>query len=224
MAAGSIYGPDVDVLMWDSGMTEKENKAKEMFARQGLLGGAKVPFLWAIPGINNELNLAADVDVGMPGSGHFGVEKAETYDDFESLPWAAQSLKCSQDIKSICKKNEYIGNCWVDRPDVTPPTAQKDVPGGQASWHPGNRKHQIAGRVLAFTLLQALKEVLSMWHEADGYQLADDVWHVTNYYQGMRTKVVAAEDKHCFNYGDFGLPFVCKYPMKVSFWCQSFCF
>jgi hypothetical protein len=34
IAAGSIYGPDVSLLMWDSGMTEgRQSHLIEMFAR-----------------------------------------------------------------------------------------------------------------------------------------------------------------------------------------------
>jgi hypothetical protein len=35
IAAGSTYGPDVDLLMWDSGMTEgRDAHVLDMFARQ----------------------------------------------------------------------------------------------------------------------------------------------------------------------------------------------
>jgi hypothetical protein len=35
IAAGSTYGPDVDLLMWDSGMTEgRDTAVLDMFARQ----------------------------------------------------------------------------------------------------------------------------------------------------------------------------------------------
>jgi hypothetical protein len=42
IAAASLYGPDIDVLMWDSGMTEGPEGA-DLAARQALLGGIKVP-------------------------------------------------------------------------------------------------------------------------------------------------------------------------------------
>jgi hypothetical protein len=37
LASKSIYGPDVDLLVWDSGMTEPNGAHVDLFARQGLL-------------------------------------------------------------------------------------------------------------------------------------------------------------------------------------------
>jgi hypothetical protein len=70
---------------------------------------------------------------------------------------------------------------------------------------------------LAFTILQALKEALTTWNEADGYALADDVWHVTAYYDNIRNKVAALgpEIGECNKYAEQDLQFVCNYPMKV---------
>jgi hypothetical protein len=217
--AGSIYGPDVDFLMWDSGMTEKEGQALDTFARQGILGGIKVPVLWSLfPGILTPLNVHADADVGANGNGYFGVPEAETVEDVAKMPWASKYVRCKGEVSKICRVNEYIGHCWIDRDDVKPPTAQQAEPGGRASWHPGNRKHQVTGRVLAFTILQALKEALTMWNEADGYALADDVWHVTAYYDNIRNKVAALgpEIGQCNKYTEHDVEFVCNYPMKVS--------
>jgi hypothetical protein len=220
LAAGSTYGPDVDMLMWDSGMTEKENKAKEVMMRQGIMGGIKVPILWSLtPQILQELNTAAGMDVGYPGTGFSGLPKAQSYEEIQALPWAAQYVRCSNELSGFCRQFEYDGVCWIDRPDYTPVTPQKDAPGGRAGWHPGNRIHQIQGRVLTFTILQALKEALTMWNdaEADNYQLEDEAWHVTAHYERTRTNLakVPIEDGHCQNYDQFGMEFICKYPMKA---------
>lgn len=55
------------------------------------------------------------------------------------LPWATRYLNCSREANDLCSQSRYLGQCWVDRDDFTPPHEQKAVPGGQASWHPGNR-------------------------------------------------------------------------------------
>lgn len=49
MASRDLYGPRIDVLMWDSGMTEGEAPVKDIFARAGFLAGDKVPVLWGEP-------------------------------------------------------------------------------------------------------------------------------------------------------------------------------
>jgi hypothetical protein len=38
-------------------------------------------------------------------------------------------------------------------------------------------------------ILEALKEVLTMWNNTQNYELADDVWHVTSLYDNTRSKV-----------------------------------
>jgi hypothetical protein len=47
LAAGDIYGKDVDILLWDSGMTEKGDLHSDVFARQALISGNRVPALWS---------------------------------------------------------------------------------------------------------------------------------------------------------------------------------
>ena len=61
IAAGDIYGQDVDMLMWDSGMTEKNNRDIELMHRQGLLASPhKIPVLWTQSArIAREYNQAA---------------------------------------------------------------------------------------------------------------------------------------------------------------------
>jgi hypothetical protein len=135
IAAGSTYGPDVDMLMWDSGMTEGDSKAKDTFHRQGLLGGVKVPVLWTKSADEAKFyRQKAGAHVGGPGSGRLGiiqgqsnVTKIET-----EIPFAVQYMDCANDISSICKDHEYDGVCWIDRPDVTPGTGQQSHPGGRA--------------------------------------------------------------------------------------------
>ena len=46
VASGSIYGPDVSMIMWDSGMTEREASAPDMLHVQSLLSSStKAPLL-----------------------------------------------------------------------------------------------------------------------------------------------------------------------------------
>ena len=42
--AGTFTLGDPDVLMWDSGMTEREGHIKNAFYRQAILSGTRVPF------------------------------------------------------------------------------------------------------------------------------------------------------------------------------------
>jgi hypothetical protein len=221
MAATSIYGPDVDVLMWDSSMTEKGDRPKDLFHRQALMGGdgsynAKVPVLWTNAGNAAKFfNQVAGADVGGIGSGMSGIAAATSFEDLDELPWAARYMACSPDLSSICSENRYDGICWLDRPDFTPTKEQQPYPGGRAGWHPGNREHQLTGRVLTFTFLQAMKEALTLWNDAAGYALADEAWHMTTHYDTVRAGVYEhTGDGHCNEYWRVGMTSLCKFPMK----------
>jgi hypothetical protein len=77
IASGSIYGDKVDILIWDSGMTEKANRDHiDLFFRQGLIGGQHVPVIWSAGGtfdILKVLHEHADADVGEFGLGLDGI-------------------------------------------------------------------------------------------------------------------------------------------------------
>ena len=45
LGARSLYGPDIDVMVWDSHMTERDNQSIDVFMRQVLLSN-RSPFLW----------------------------------------------------------------------------------------------------------------------------------------------------------------------------------
>lgn len=219
MAAGDIYGHDVDMLMWDSGMTENNNRPQELLHRQGLLASQfKVPVLWTkSERIAREYNIAAGVEIGIPGNGNKGLQKSNTLEQLMQQPLSARYLKCSGDVKAICQKHQYDGVCWIDRSDVTPKREQGKAPGGRASWHPGKWEHQLFGRVLAFTILEATKDALTIWYNADQHILDDNVWHVTAHYESLRKRVedMHLEEYHCTNYVENNMAFMCKYPLKV---------
>ena len=190
-----------------------------MFFRQGILGGGKVPMIASAAPRNDVLKLlneVADADVAMIGDQDV-LTKANTLDEVKELPWAAQYVHCGPEISGICRQNAYIGRCWIEREDVTPPTKQKKAPGGRASWHPGNRYHQMKGRAITFMILEALKDALTMWNDAKDYKLADDVWHVTSLYDNTRSKVekLGPDVGSCNKYEDKFSKIMCNTPIKA---------
>lgn len=57
-----------------------------------------------------------------------------------TVPFAARYLNCANEAAQVCKSIRYNSTCWINRDDdIKPVTKQKGQPGGQASWHPGNR-------------------------------------------------------------------------------------
>lgn len=167
LGSADIYGDEMDFMVWDSGMTEgRDGKAVDMFGRQALMGN-RVPVLWHL----NEHLLRlyhehCDADVGQFGSASLGIPISENESQVETLPYATQYMKCNNERGDLCKANKFHANCWVERPDVTPPTKQEAKPGSQVSWHPGFRSHQLTGRILAYTVLTGLKEAITTWKNA----------------------------------------------------------
>lgn len=192
-------------------MTEREPRVVDLFFRQGLIGGAKVPLIMGANGVPlgflQTLYNESAADVGVPGNGMFAIPQTESTEQVETLPWAARYLKCAQEMAQVCRSSgaRYIGNCWVEREDVPPQNwSFKGEPSGRASWHPGNRVHQLSGRVLAFIVLRALEKALSIWSEAANYALPDDAWHMADYYANIRDKVMESPKYAACD--DCGLP------------------
>jgi hypothetical protein len=218
LGMGSLWGKEIDFCMWDSGMTEHRSAHYDLFARQALISGNRVPILWngyvdVLEALHNE----ADVDIGGPGTGMRGIPMTESEEQVKELRYAVQYLKCSRDMKESCENHKNYGRCWVHRADVTPPVKQgwsisKDTP-----WHhPGFRSTQLTGRVLAFTILTALQEALTLWKSAPDLELPDSAWHVTAHYQNIRTKLAKLTTTPCFNDTTLPTPRVCYTPMKVK--------
>ena len=149
-----------------------------------------------------------------------GIPKSSSQEDLDKTAWAARYLSCGNEIqKSLCAPNLYNGTCWIERDDFTPLKEQGTSIPSRTSWHPGNRVHQLNGRILAFTLLKALHEVLTEWSETEGQVLPDEAWHITAYYDNIRRKVTElspSKSGKCSHLAKYGFEFLCKVPFKVS--------
>lgn len=190
MATAALCGDDVDILVWDSGMTES-GSAIGVLAVQAMLGGHKAPFFFTDAQHGFEyvkaLKEGADVDGGVAGTGVSFTPVANTLEELQQLPFAAQFLECGPDlINTVCKGNQYRGMCWIDRSNFefagmdlsyVPGTAQNAEPGGRAGWHPGDRAHQRTGRALAGFVLHGIRDALLLWKNSTNLELKDEDWH-----------------------------------------------
>ena len=207
VAAGDIYGKDCDCLLWDSSMTEKDTDAIGIFGIQALVGMDRAPLLWYQHNkqqVLTKLHELTGADVAVYSVNENIKHRVATPAELENVPWAMKYFNCPANLKDLCGKLRYVGQCWIDRTDFawegidlsyTPKQKQQAEPGGRASWHPGNREHQITARGLTFTILKALHEVLTMWNEAANYEIDDGVWHVTDYYASIKSKVLEHKDE-----------------------------
>lgn len=219
MGSRDILGKEIDLILWDSGMTENGNQAHiDLFMRQALIAGNRVPVIWG-SGNWDLLKLfheTVDADVGEFGNGFSGIEATRDEAHALEMPWAARFIKCDEDRSELCKEDRYAATCWIDREDgIKPEAGQRAKPDGQVRWHPGWRVHQLQGRVLAFAVLEALEVAVNRWMEGTmskfdeaylfffngslliiipfsvsaGQPLDDEHWHVTDYYENIRNKV-----------------------------------
>jgi len=69
-------------------------------------------------------------------------------------------------------------------------------------------------RAISFSILKALRDALTLWREAPGYELADADWHMSSDYEDARSKILAMDDEHipCLK-NDIPKSF-CRYPVS----------
>mmetsp|Transcript_18803 Transcript_18803/g.40951 ORF Transcript_18803/g.40951 Transcript_18803/m.40951 type:complete len:1025 (+) Transcript_18803:189-3263(+) len=189
MAGADIYG-ESDLMIWDSEMTERDAGAHDLFNRQAILSGERVPVL-LMPKMNDlekrtdMLYAWGDGDTISPRSDFETglLEKTKDAEHVETLPYAIRYMSCETGNGNLCKDNEYNSECWVRRSDYNPPkdTKIEKYVGGRASWHPGHRVHQLIGRKWSLIVLYALEAALDTWNfgmQEKGLPLANEYWHV----------------------------------------------
>ena len=220
-----MYGSDIDLLLWDSGMTEPSAAHIDLFIRQGLIGGNRVPVVWAGNyEVMATLHEQADVDIGEMGNGMDGIPTITDAAQASNVAYAARYMKCEPDSKPICDSEpRFCASCWLPRDDIPNPNDVFDSidakVGSQVKWHPGWRVHQLVGRVLAFSVLEALQVAIQQFSDGTmgGPPLDDEFWHVTDYYNNIRNKVMNLDPSigHCHEIGNDLPSRICNTPMQA---------
>jgi len=191
LGSNTLYG-ETDFLLWDSHMTEKTAEDIDVFHKQALLGGERVPILFGGQWSNLE------EETGGPGSlwggdrmlGHGIIPLTTGYNQVETLPVATQYQECDDNVMELCSsranENKYHNACWEPRRDYEPETKQNPFVGGMASWHPGDRNHQFQSRKSILVFLKAFDAVFDTWEEGldkEGTPLQESYWHVGEDYE-----------------------------------------
>ena len=85
--------------------------------------------------------------------------------------------------------NKYHDSCWVDRVDFKPKVVQSSHVGGQASWHPGDRWHQVQSRKQIMLFLKAFDAALDTWETGikSNFPLPESYWHVGEKYKTVQS-------------------------------------
>jgi hypothetical protein len=182
------------------GMTEKNIPEHiDLFFRQSLMINGRLPVVWAAGGqfdLLQMLHNEADADVGEFGLGLDGIPKTDEQ-NVNTLPWAVKHITCNEDYQALCKEPyKFCATCWLERIDhKQPEQRQYDVPRGRVAWHPGWRQHQLTGRVLAFTILQAMKDAVEWIRSINSRGEPNDLplGDMSDYYENIRQKVVGLD-------------------------------
>ena len=164
LAGVGVYG-DADFVLWDSSMTEKDGRAQDLFFRQALLAGRRLPVLF---------------DMGN-GAGTLKSLHGEVGAHVGGVNTGAALLPKFRNTTINLDERKYNAKCWTARADVKPDVEQNQGYGGQTSWHPGNWVHQSTARKISLVFLHALDEAFAVWEaaaSADGNPLDGKHWHV----------------------------------------------
>jgi hypothetical protein len=150
-------------------MTEGQNNDHiDLFLRQGLIGGNRVPVLWGGTfGLLRSLHENADADVGEFGTAFDGVIAVESEEHAKTIPYAARFMKCKEEAKHLCDQEpRFCAHCWFDRDDgIKPKQGQRASPRGQVKGRPGWRAHQLTGRNIVASVFGALQAAVKNWSE-----------------------------------------------------------
>jgi len=207
----SIYGEDIDILIWDSSATD-DKTMMDFFAKQALMS-KKPPLLMGMGGyfdVLKELHLTVDADVIGLGTGMGGIPLSKDQKQTETLPWAVQYLKCDSNSKILCENVSSIFDttCWINERDPS-----------DSSFH-GWRDHQLKSRIIMFAVLEGLEIALSNWMQSSidsGAPLPDKEWHMTEHYDNIRTKASSLDDNdaECNELKKILPKRVCKIPLNA---------
>lgn len=131
-------------FLWnrDSAMTEKAQRDIELFLRQAMLNGERVPVIYTDFPFNLMKETGGRAWLAQVIGSVEGPPKTTSIEQGRTLPWAVQFLDCAEGAQELCgarSSEKWNEVCWIDRSDVEIPDKNmiNRAPGGQASWHPG---------------------------------------------------------------------------------------
>jgi hypothetical protein len=109
LAGGDLYG-EMDLVEWDSGMTEKE-PVVDLFNKQAILSGERVPVIFS----DYHFHIMTETNgTAWMGKSIWGLSRMPpaTYENQHDIPYAVRWIDQ--------KEEKYNAVCWQPRADFTP--------------------------------------------------------------------------------------------------------
>lgn len=104
-------------------MTEKSAADQDLFHKQAILSGERVPVLIGGAVNNLEIETGGNLWYGGISLGHSSIILSTDLDQAQTLPWAVQKFMCTPEAKDVCDRG-HLDQCWVPRSDFTPTTVR----------------------------------------------------------------------------------------------------
>ena len=104
-------------------MTEKSAADQDLFHKQAILSGERVPVLIGGAVNNLEIETGGNLWYGGISLGHSSIILSTDLDQAQTLPWAVQNFMCTPEAQDVCDRG-HLDQCWVPRSDFTPTTVR----------------------------------------------------------------------------------------------------
>lgn len=178
----SIYGSDIDVLMWDFGLQEADDRVGLWGSRAAVHPTKPILFametvdspVWTNQFLQMEANgmgtILMDHKKGMSEIRHRVDDSTTGEGGKPHIPSTLRNYRCNGSVEGVISCNNdpmRFGRCYMDTDDAKPcieakfKTKKKCMDAKhQSSWHPGWKEHYLRGRLLGVYLVDALEEAL----------------------------------------------------------------
>ena len=178
-------------------MTERGHGTIDLFYKQALISGERVPIIFAFDTFNLDEEMKETIYHGKFMRGKDMLPLTTDILQAESLPLATRYMSCDLAASELCSEkdyeNKYDSHCWVPRSDFEPEVEQQTVLSSQAAWHPGFRHHRFESRKYALTILHGFKSALKIWEdgiEESGFPLKESYWHIGDKYKTFQDNLM----------------------------------
>jgi len=180
MCMESVYGTDIDILMWDFGLMEVDDRAM-LWCHRAALHPTK-PILFAMDNVDGERWNSIFLSMEDSGMGAFLMDHHKGLNDIRQrapdavrgaggkgrIPLPLKNYRCNGSFEGVVGCDDPMRHFKCYNVDDNGPCIEEKFKTKhkcmdakyQTSWHPGWKEHYIKGRLLGVFLVEMLNEAL----------------------------------------------------------------